>query len=256
MSALTGPDFMDANRAVQQLTKTKTELGAMLRQLDEQLRTARTFRDPDLTPDAQARRREELVSTARQHAGAYLTRTEAQVDQAAAMIRRVADRALNKEAGDPSAQLLTETRQARAWERALSLLEAGRPIGEVIDGADLDTLYGLRAELPTYLATQTSRPPGLDAAGHTEIPPDMLLHTIDRALTGKLPAKQAAALRARLDLDELEPGLRELLAGIRREVEGTAENSNGMYTAIAVRLADQQPRALPAPSTSPAEPTA
>lgn len=256
MTTLPRLNSMDANRAVHQLDQTKTELAAMLRRLDEQLRAARTFRDPDLTPDAQARRREELVRTARQQAGAYLTRTTAQVDQAAAMIRRVADRAVNKEAADPSARLLAETRQARAWERARSLLEAGRPVPEVIEGADLDTLYELRTELPTYLATKTVRPPGLDAAGYTDIPPDRLLHTIDRALTAKLPPEQAAAVRARLDLDELEPGLRELLAGLRREVEGTADSNNGMYTAIAVRLADQRSGSLPLPTgpTGPAGP--
>lgn len=245
MPALTGPDFMDANRAVQQLTKTRTDLGAMLRRLDEQLRQARTFRDPDLTPEANTRRREELARTAREQAGAYLTRTEAQTNQAATMVRTVADHALTKQAPDPTTQLLAETRQARAWERTRSLLEAGRPVPEVIDAADLDTLHALRTELPTYLATRTTLPPGLDAAGHTETPPDRLLHTIDRALTEQLPGNQAAALRARLDLDELEPGLRELLAGIRREVEGTANSNNGLHTAIAARLADQHPRGVP-----------
>ncbi|MBT2489994.1 pyridoxamine 5'-phosphate oxidase family protein [Streptomyces sp. ISL-96] len=51
---------------------------------------------------------------------------------------------------------------------------------------------------------------------------------------------QAAALRARLDLDAIEPGLRETFAGLRREVDGTADPSNGLRSAIAARLADQQ----------------
>lgn len=37
-----------------------------------------------------------------------------------------------------------------------------------------------------------------------------------------------------------EPGLRETLAGLRREVDGTADPSNDLRSAVAARLADQQ----------------
>ncbi|MFF2813621.1 hypothetical protein ACFVT2_41955 [Streptomyces sp. NPDC058000] len=67
-----------------------------------------------------------------------------------------------------------------------------------------------------------------------------------RALVDRLPKPQGAALRARLDLDALEPGLHETLAGLRCEVNGTAYSSDGLRTAIAARLADQQATPLPA----------
>ncbi|PJM98092.1 hypothetical protein CG740_37030 [Streptomyces sp. CB01201] len=67
-----------------------------------------------------------------------------------------------------------------------------------------------------------------------------MLRTLDRALVDRLPKDQGAALRIRLDLDQAEPGLRETLAGLRRAVNGTADPSDGLRSAIAARFADQQ----------------
>ncbi|MGP3947236.1 hypothetical protein [Streptomyces sp. 7N604] len=194
-----------------------------------------------------ARRRAELESAAREQAAAQLDRIEREANNAAALVRTVADKATAAaRPRDAAEQLLAETRQARAWDRARALLDAGRTVPEVIAGADADTLYALRAELPTYLAAQRTKPQGLAGAGFTEPDPARILHTIDCALVDHLPTAQGAALRARLDLDEIEPGLRETLAGLRREVDGTADPSNALRTAIAARLADQRVGALPA----------
>ena len=53
------------------------------------------------------------------------------------------------------------------------------------------------------------------------------------------PGQQGAALRARLNLDAIEPRLRETLAGLRHEVDGTADGGNALRSAVAAR-ADQQ----------------
>ncbi|QRX90854.1 hypothetical protein [Streptomyces noursei] len=250
MPALTGPDHIDANAATHRLKQTrKTELVELGRHLSDDLAKARTFRDPDLTEEATTRRRAELEKKARAQAAADLDRIEREANAAATLVRTVADKATAAtRPRDAAEQLLAETRQARAWDRARALLEAGRTVPEVIKGADADTLHALRAELPTYLAAQHTKPRGMAGAGFTEIDPARILHTIDRALVDHLPKPQGAALRARLDLDALEPGLRESLAGLRREVDGTAAPGNGLRTAIAARLADQQ-AAAPLPAT-------
>lgn len=215
--------------------------------LADRLAEARRFRDPDLAEEANAGRRAELESKAREQAAAELDRIERETNNAAALVRTVADKATTTSRPTGAAeQLLAETRQARAWERARALLDAGRTVPEVINGADADTLHALRAELPTYLAAQRTKPQGLAAAGFTEPDPARILHTIDRGLIDHLPKQQGSALRARLDLDALEPGLRETLAGLRREVDGTADGSNALRSAVAARLADQQAGALPA----------
>ncbi|MFJ6483962.1 hypothetical protein ACIQK6_28130 [Streptomyces sp. NPDC091682] len=239
MPVISGPDYVDANTALHRLTQTrKTELVELRRRLSDAFSHARTFRDPDLTEEANARRRAEMERAAREQAAADLDRIERETSTAAALVRTVADKAATPARGTTE-QLLAETRQARAWERARSLLDAGRTAQEVINGADLDTLHALRAELPTYLAAQRTKPQGLAGADFTEPDPARILHTIDRARLDHLPKEQAAALRARLDLDAIEPGLRETLAGLRREADGTADASNGLRSAIAARLADQ-----------------
>ncbi|MGD3108552.1 hypothetical protein [Streptomyces sp. YGL11-2] len=248
MPALTGPDHTAANTATHRLTQTrKTELVELGRRLSDDLAKAHTFRDPDLTDEANQRRRAEMERAARKQAAADLDRIQRETDAAATLVRTVANNATATPAAGAAEQLLTETQQARAWDRARALLTAGRTLSEVIKGADRDTLNALRAELPTYLATQRTKPQGLASADFTEPDPSRAVPAVERSLVDRLPKPQGAALRARLDLDALEPGLRETPAGLRREVDGTTDPSNGLRSAIAARLADQQ--AAPFPST-------
>ncbi|MFK0297422.1 hypothetical protein ACIQU6_44145, partial [Streptomyces sp. NPDC090442] len=222
MPSLFGPDYIDANAATHRLKQTrKTDLVEVRRRLDAALSKARTFRDPDLTGEANHRRRAEMERAARKQAAADLDRIQRETDAAATMVRTVANKATTTPAAGAAEQLLAETRQNRAWDRARALLDAGRTLPDVIKGADLDTLHALRTELPTYLATQHTKPSGLDGVDFTEPDPTRAVHAVERALANRLPKPQGAALRARLDLDELEPGLRETLAGLRRDVDGT-----------------------------------
>ncbi|WP_162602613.1 hypothetical protein [Streptomyces spongiicola] len=245
MFTLTGPNHIDANTAVHRLTETrKTDLAALRRRLSDALAAAHTFRDPDLTDEANNRRRADMARAAREQAAADLDRIEAQASQAASLVRTVANKA-TAPAGGTAEQLLAETRQGRAWDRARALLDAGRTAQDVIEGADLDTLSALRTELPSYLAARHTKPQGLAGAEFTEPDPARVVHTVERALADRLPAEQGAALRARLNLDALEPGLRETLAGLRREVDGTGDAGNALRSAVAARLADRQAAPLP-----------
>ncbi|MFF2926065.1 hypothetical protein ACFVTP_27310 [Streptomyces celluloflavus] len=84
------------------------------------------------------------------------------------------------------------------------------------------------------------------AADFTEPDPARAVHTVERALVDRLPAEQGDTLRARINLDAIEPGLRETLAGLRHEVDGTADAGNALCSAIAARIADQQAAPLSA----------
>ncbi|MFI5805787.1 hypothetical protein [Streptomyces sp. NPDC051561] len=242
-----GRSIVDAQLGLAAVRRARTTgINELRRQLEDALSKAHAFRDPDLTAEATQRRRAELTTAARTRAAAELDRIERETRTAAEQVRAHADRATTPAYRDASEQLLAETRQGRAWERARALLDAGRTPRDIIEGADLDTLHALRAELPTYLSAQHTKPQGLAGAEFTEPDPARILRDLDRARVDLLPKEQGAALRARLDLDAIEPGLRETLAGLRREVDGTADSSNGLRSAIAARLADQDAGALPA----------
>jgi hypothetical protein len=235
-----GRSIVDAQLGLGTVHRARsTDLVEVRRRLDNALGKARTFRDPDLTDEANQRRRTELADTARKQAAADLDRIERETRTAGEQIRAHADQATAPGRRDATEQLLTETRQGRAWDRARALLDAGRSITDVIGTADLDTLHALRAELPTYLAAQRTKPERMAGADWAEADPAPVLRSIDRALVDRLPKDQGAALRIRLDLDQAEPGLREALGGLRRAVTGNADPSDGLRSAIAARLADQ-----------------
>ncbi|MGW6413372.1 hypothetical protein ACWF95_40890 [Streptomyces vinaceus] len=93
----------------------------------------------------------------------------------------------------------------------------------MIGSADVGTLRALRVELPSYLNARNAKPEGLVGLNWTEADPTPVLRTIDRALVDRLPKDKSAALRIRLDLEQTEPGLRETVAGLRRLVDGSAD---------------------------------
>ncbi|MEU6295420.1 hypothetical protein [Streptomyces erythrochromogenes] len=67
-----------------------------------------------------------------------------------------------------------------------------------------------------------------------------------RALDDRLPRDQSAALRIRSDLDQAEPGLREAVAGLRCQADGSAADGDGLCSAVAARFADQEAAQLDA----------
>lgn len=241
MTSLTGPSIIDAQLSLATVRRAReTDLAGLRRRLDDGLSQARTFRDPDLTDEANARRRAEMERAAREHAGTELDGIERTTNAAAEQIRAYAERISAPTTGTATEQLLAETRRGRAWDRTRALLDAGRSVADVIGSADVDTLRALRVELPSYLIARRAKPEGLDGRGWTEADPAPVLRTIDRALVDRLPKDQSAALRIRLDLDQAEPGLRETVAGLRRQVDGSAGDGDGLRSAIAARFADQE----------------
>ncbi|MFF1411961.1 hypothetical protein ACFVX6_19680 [Streptomyces sp. NPDC058289] len=247
MTSLTGPSIIDAQLSLATVRRAReTDLTALRRRLDDGLSQARTFRDPDLTDEANARRRTEMERAARERAGTELDGIERTTNAAAEQIRAYAERTSAPTTRDATEQLLAETRQGRAWDRTRALLDAGRSAADVIGSADVDTLRALRVELPSYLAGRRAKPEGLAGLDWTEADQAPVLRTIDRALVDRLPKDQSAALRIRLDLDQAEPGLRETVAGLRRQVDGSADGGDGLRSAIAARFADQEAAQLDA----------
>ncbi|MGW5336576.1 hypothetical protein [Streptomyces bauhiniae] len=211
----------------EELPQLRRELQQALREADEP--------DPRFTAEADRTRRAEARAQVEREALERLTALQGRAEEAIGRVRRYAD---SRAPVAPSDALLNETREARAWERARALLEAGRNVRDVIKGANLDTLNALRAELPAYLAAQQARPQGLDAAGWAEPDPTPVLRLVDQELVTKLPPGTAARVQAGLDLAAIEPGLRVALEGMPVEISHPEAN-HGLGTAIAARFADQ-----------------
>ncbi|GAA2407373.1 hypothetical protein GCM10010420_39340 [Streptomyces glaucosporus] len=253
---LFGPTSTDAYNALHTLRTIRQERIPRLRQdFADAEQAARTFTDPHLNDEGLQARRKEMLDQARAKLAAALDRLEAEAKQAADTIRRVAQEA-TAPAGNANEQLLAEMRQSKAWERARSLLEAGRTPAEVIASADVDTLRALRAELPTYLAAQVKRKPGLrNAYGQTgeEFDPAPVLRTIDMAMAEKVGGQEGAALRAVLDLATVEPGLEVTFKGLRAEAAGMVDSMARMSNAMEAKYAEQMAaRTLVASDPAPA----
>lgn len=223
---------------MQALKKLKSirneELRELRREWQESLRAANTA-DPRYTEEANRTRQAEARAAAQKAALDGLTALETVAEDAIGRVRRYAE---SRAPIAPSEALLQEMRQARAWDRARALLDAGRNVQDVVSSADLDTLKALRVELPSYLAAQQPKPRGMEAAGWTEPDPAPVLRLIDQAMVPLLPAGTAARVQAGLDLAAIEPGMRAVLEGLRSEIM-QPEAGLGLGTAVAARLADQ-----------------
>ncbi|MET9480513.1 hypothetical protein [Streptomyces sp. NPDC006638] len=115
MTSLTGPSIIDAQLSLATVRRAReADLAGLRRRLDDGLSQARTFRDPDLTDEANARRRAELERATRERAGAELDGIERTTKAAAEQIRAYADRTSTPTAGTATEQLLAETRRGRA----------------------------------------------------------------------------------------------------------------------------------------------
>jgi hypothetical protein len=237
------PSSIDAAFALDDL-RTIREVRALdvRRRYEEAEQAARTYTDPNLSAEGLERRRAEMRDRARAALAEDVAELERTAARAADTVRRAAA-AADQGPTDPSEALLAEMRQSRAWDRARLLLESGRPVGEVIASADLDTLRALRAELPAYLTAQTERPAGTEGGSWTEVDTAAVARTVEKTLADRLPGDQGAALRSRLELEAIEPGLTVTLAGLRRLADGVAVEGDGLRTAIEARLADGAARA-------------
>ncbi|MFD5105712.1 hypothetical protein [Streptomyces cinereoruber] len=251
----------DVNTALGALRKIRNERSVQLRKEYSKAETAaRTFTDPHLNAEGLKARRDEMLAQARAALAAAVQQMEAEAKQAADTVRRYTQDKQSAASADPNAQLLAEMRQGKAWDRARALLDSGRSPAEVIATADVDTLRALRTELPTYLATQVKREPGLLQAHSQAEPfdPAPVLRTIDLALAEKIGGTEGQAMRYALDLAAVEPGVNVTLKSLRTEALGLMDSTARMSAAMEAHYVDQEAArtlALDAPQAVSSGPT-
>ncbi|MGO3152099.1 MAG: hypothetical protein ACTIJJ_05685 [Galactobacter sp.] len=113
------------------------------------LQTARNFHDPDMTEQGNEKNRLERITKANE---AALARAAQLTDRAANAVQvalNIAKRPSVNHA-DPASIALGESK----WRQVRDLLDAGRPLAEIIDTAGPEMLATINEHGPTYLATR------------------------------------------------------------------------------------------------------
>lgn len=202
----------------------------------------------ELTPLAKSQRKNQL----RQDAAAEIQRVRGDARQARATlesaIARRERRAREEQPND--AALLAETREQRAWQRAVRALEGGRSPAGLIDEAeaegDRDTLAALRAELPAYLEAEAAGEQGFESVlGKVYVDQASptqkywaLTRRIDRALTPLLSEPLASAREGQQRLEAAWPRVEAALSNAQATAEG---RGGGLQAALGRRLVQPGP---------------
>lgn len=186
----------------QQAWSTLSNAGNQARELSRE--TAAKIDEVRANGNWTERYKDEQVAKLREGLEANLAEIRSGADAARDLLGQVAAE-LDQPAGDSAAQLLAETRQQRAWERARTQLDAGRSHHDLIKAAgaagDAATLAALRSELPAYLEGKHPRPSGLDGRGESAaVDVAHLNRALDVATARGLGDDKGAGTAARLRL--------------------------------------------------------
>lgn len=150
---------------------------------------------------------------------------------------------LDQPTGDVNAQLLAETRQARAWDRARPMLEAGRTwrslLAEAEKAGDTDTVQALAAELPAYFESTRQVTGGIHGDADQTLDREHVTRTLRASLARTLGGDQGpgTAARNRMQAEAHAPVAEAHLDRLDREVSGQRA---GIGDAVAIRLAEQE----------------
>lgn len=180
--------------------------------------------DANLTEQGRDNRMRQIREQAGQAAAAALTAVRAQLDASHDVVRRNMEKQWPHPQGGVEAML---SRQA-AWARSRSLLESGLGAAQLLgETTDLETLFALQEELPTWLRANTDRTKG---RGVTEA-------MVNRRIAEVSGEYASAALAAACRADEYRMYCEPLLKHAAGEVTGLIDRSAAMAAAIAANAA-------------------
>ncbi|RCW38476.1 hypothetical protein DFQ14_12219 [Halopolyspora algeriensis] len=144
--------------------------------------------------------------------------------------------------GDVNAQLLAETRQQRAWDRARPMLDNGRTwrsvLAEAEKAGDTDTVQALAAELPAYFEAGRSITGGMQGNADQALDQDNATRILRGAVARTLGNDNGpgTAARLRLQAEAHAPVVEAQLDRLDREISGQRA---GIGDAIATHYAEQ-----------------
>lgn len=190
------------------------------------LQQARNHRDPNLSPEGLANKRQELTAASRAKLRDDLAELRKQADADLQTVRAFVEEDRPKSAA-------SELRQQRLWDRTRMLVDSGRPLGQVIrETDDVETLLAIRDEAPSWLRSQSK--PGND--------PDVtaLLRSIDKRLGETAEGLPAVAAAWGLEAGAIEASLKPTLDYLELEAQGQSRDGMALHAALASRAAEQE----------------
>lgn len=150
--------------------------------------------------------------------------------------------------GDATTQLLSETRQQRAWARVRPQIEGGRAWGQVLAEAvqarDAATVLAMATEMPAWAQAQRKRPGGMASEGDLDL--DGMHRALDVATFKALGDDKGpgTAARARLHVAAQYP--------VAQSVITQAAKGKDLNGALAVHYAKNEAAAIEAQLGDPA----
>lgn len=242
-SLFTGPTpSQTVTSSLQTLNDAAAQLRALTIQHAARIEAIRAevSRDPDLTAEGRQNRLRERTAAACEQGRADLEGLKARVSVAERMIGEAIEARWPKPASGVEGML---GRQA-AWARARSLLEAGLSVSALLaETDDIETLFALREELPTWVRTR-----GADAE-HVE----QVLQRIDLRM-GKIGTKNSQGevdLMAKFEARAIVARLEPLLANSEVEFAGHEVYASRLVAAVASHFAGKAVEAANQPIIGP-----
>ncbi|CAL9515140.1 hypothetical protein [Streptomyces sp. enrichment culture] len=221
------------NRAAAELRALTTDHQAALTELRDQVAS-----DRDLSEEGRANRLRERTTALSEQAMIRLRVLRGRVRAAEEEVTRIVEAAWPEPAPGVEGML---GRQA-AWARSRSLLESGIAVGQMIqETTDLETLFALRDELPTWV-----RAHGGDGKTVDQVRARIEQHTARLASEGG-PVDLTAKYEARAAVAGLAP----LLDHAETVLSGQRPAETGLSVAVAAQMARQEAQISQGPIIGP-----
>ena len=216
----------------------KARLSTIHRGLDDALREANGYQDPNLSPEGLQAKRAELAKTARQTAAPKLATLVAEVKAAKVIAASSSSATLPKVGTNADATARTTAK----WAQVKVRLDAGMSMRDIIKTADIDTIHAIGEYGPSYDEAKAYKAPSIGealnpgpAVDHSD-----LQRRLDDRLAGLSGEGAVSALKeSRLAAGEVAY-VEAYVPHIDSMIAGTTPSGANLITALAAANAEQR----------------
>ncbi|MDQ0576460.1 hypothetical protein [Agromyces albus] len=226
--------------AAETMRTARERASTLAKQLSDALGKARTFTDPNLSPQGVAEKRVELESTFRAAAATDLAKLRGETVQARDYLASTAAEH-TRLADDPAALIRAEQK----WRQVERILAAGGDLLQQIRKADPDTALAIAEFAPSWAEAQSTRPHGLQGAvgnalgaAASEVAPGIRRNVYARLAEITPDAALAETLRGTLTAEQGAAGAEPWLYAAGQLID--AGHTDILGAAISAQLAESE----------------